>query len=1001
MLYVLLWLVAVSPIGTRGTLRSKNVPHLLNYSGFLTNSSDTTPVNGNLTMTFSLWSEATGGTQYWSETHSSVPVVDGYFHVVLGSVNPLPANLFNGRKLYLQIQVGSEILSPRKHLVSVGHAFHSLQSDTANFAFSALSAGASSRADTANFALRADVATNAQNASNASHSIRADTALIALYAHHADTAAFAAGADLANSATHAQTADLATHAQTADTAQYALATDTLLTNQKYLFRNRPDSTRISAPSGPGLLIRRTGNGLYGITGLKVSVSNGLPGATYSGYFEGPVKILGNLEIDSSGMRVLHANNYGLNVVSADSEGVHVGTVQNGAGLVVDNAYGGAWVGTGLRINYAEDDGIDIRHAGYWGLYLGTTANDGIFISEAGTNGLYVKHANDNGLTIDSAGQGGVQIGTVQNGPGIVIDSAKGYTGDGLRVNYAAGTGVYVKTAPYGVLVDSAGYQGMYVLNAGDDAFEVGGAHNDGLGILSTGRHGVHVWDVPQNAVQVDYAGNVGMVIHRADSGGIFVGSANNYGIEVDSAKGLFSDGVHVRYANFSGFSVSKAGFSGLFVDKTGAYGAYIDSAGWQGLYVRKAEKEGVYVGQAKRGMTINQADSGGIYIGNIAHGPAIYINAVEDGYNGITINSAEDGVRIRNAWDNGITVEDASVYGVVVGDAGLDGFSVDHAGQAGLSVWEAGQEGLLVDSAGWFGVYAEGAKYGGVFVSDTAGFDYPTLYVENTHGATSDEYLAVFAADTGTSGWSPPATKFYFRADGNAYADGGWHTFKRDSKGEYESFSAIEAERQEIVAHGKAKLVNGEARITFPRSFSEFVSSREEITVTVTPKSWSGLYVPEVTTQGFVVKSGAGDPNAEFDWIAIGVEKGKETRPTLPNIAEEDRIRGEMLAKRRAERKARMRAHRENRPKFHNPPAPPTPEKPAQLVKARQADEARVRAMQKQARQLQAEKNRKLQQLRSQREQARQKDATLEQRRLRHRHLKKAKQPPTAPPSKP
>jgi len=150
------------------------------------------------------------------------------------------------------------------------------------------------------------------------------------------------------------------------------------------------------------------------------------------------------------------------------------------------------------------------------------------------------------------------------------------------------------------------------------------------------------------------------------------------------------------------------------------------------------------------------------------------------------------------------------------------------------------------------------------------------------------------------AGYWPAYTKFYFQGNGNAYADGGWYTFKKNSKGKYESFATVEAERQEIIAHGKAKLVNGSVHVEFPESFSEFVSDKEEITITVTPHSSAVLYIPERNTQGFTVKCDIGDKNAEFDWVAIGVEKGKEVRPTVPNIEEEDR---KMLEEEKARRK--------------------------------------------------------------------------------------------------
>ncbi|RKY93966.1 MAG: hypothetical protein DRQ06_05925, partial [Candidatus Hydrothermota bacterium] len=107
------------------------------------------------------------------------------------------------------------------------------------------------------------------------------------------------------------------------------------------------------------------------------------------------------------------------------------------------------------------------------------------------------------------------------------------------------------------------------------------------------------------------------------------------------------------------------------------------------------------------------------------------------------------------------------------------------------------------------------------------------------------------------------------------------------SKGEYEAFSSVQAERQELIAHGTGKLTDGIAHIRFSSSFSEFLTEKEPIEITVTPVgSYSGLYIAERSRDGFMVKSGAGDPNCEFTWMAIGVEKGKERQERPANVEE-------------------------------------------------------------------------------------------------------------------
>jgi hypothetical protein len=76
-----------------------DVPNLLNYQGRLTDPSGN-PKNGTFTMQFAVYDAVSGGNQLptgspWSETQS-VTATNGIFNVLLGSVTPLPANLFEG-----------------------------------------------------------------------------------------------------------------------------------------------------------------------------------------------------------------------------------------------------------------------------------------------------------------------------------------------------------------------------------------------------------------------------------------------------------------------------------------------------------------------------------------------------------------------------------------------------------------------------------------------------------------------------------------------------------------------------------------------------------------------------------------------------------------------------------------------------------------------------------------------------------------------------------------
>lgn len=127
-------------------------PQLINYQGVLADSSgeglDTT-----VSMVFTIYDDPSAGSTIWTETQSSVTVVNGLFNVLLGSVTELVDTVFNDTTRYLGIKVGTDPeISPRIRLVSVPYAYHSEHSDNA------LHADTADFADTAGLAVLALVA---------------------------------------------------------------------------------------------------------------------------------------------------------------------------------------------------------------------------------------------------------------------------------------------------------------------------------------------------------------------------------------------------------------------------------------------------------------------------------------------------------------------------------------------------------------------------------------------------------------------------------------------------------------------------------------------------------------------------------------------------------------------------------------------------------------------------------------------------------------------------
>jgi hypothetical protein len=111
-----------------------DAPMLLNFQGRLTDASGD-PENGMFSMDFAVYDAVSGGNQLptttpWAETQN-VTVTDGVFNVLLGSVTPLPSDLFQGGPSdsagplrFLQISVSGETLAPRRRIVSAAYAIH-------------------------------------------------------------------------------------------------------------------------------------------------------------------------------------------------------------------------------------------------------------------------------------------------------------------------------------------------------------------------------------------------------------------------------------------------------------------------------------------------------------------------------------------------------------------------------------------------------------------------------------------------------------------------------------------------------------------------------------------------------------------------------------------------------------------------------------------------------------------------------------------------------------
>ena len=112
---------AQGPVESASTAPSSTV---ISYQGRLADSAGN-PVDGSVYMTFRLYNTSTGGDSLWTESRGSVPVEEGLFHVLLGSISPIPSALFADHdSLYLGISVeGGAEMWPREQIASVPYAW--------------------------------------------------------------------------------------------------------------------------------------------------------------------------------------------------------------------------------------------------------------------------------------------------------------------------------------------------------------------------------------------------------------------------------------------------------------------------------------------------------------------------------------------------------------------------------------------------------------------------------------------------------------------------------------------------------------------------------------------------------------------------------------------------------------------------------------------------------------------------------------------------------------
>jgi hypothetical protein len=141
-----------------GSPSTSKIPSTVSFQGYLSSGNGGGWLTSTVTMRFALYEDPTGGEPLWEETQPDVEVRNGFFSVLLGSVEPLDADFFSGPERYLGVTVDTgdgPTELPRQVLASVPYAFQAQAAENATTALRANEALSATTALSASTALSA------------------------------------------------------------------------------------------------------------------------------------------------------------------------------------------------------------------------------------------------------------------------------------------------------------------------------------------------------------------------------------------------------------------------------------------------------------------------------------------------------------------------------------------------------------------------------------------------------------------------------------------------------------------------------------------------------------------------------------------------------------------------------------------------------------------------------------------------------------------------------
>lgn len=251
--------------------------------------------------------------------------------------------------------------------------------------------------------------------------------------------------------------------------------------------------------------------------------NSLLGASGNGLVVSDITKLANIDASSDEIDRLNSTN-GINITLAN-------TSNHGINIVDTNASK-----HGIYIADAAVDGIKIAHADAYGLNITDAVTAGILIGSVGTGpptGIHIEDTDGAGIYMEDPGTIGLHIAS----PGthaIQIDDTDSLSA--ILISDAANIGLEITTttAGAGIEITDAASNGIVITNTtAGSGISISNSASNGLNITTTGGSGVNIANATLDAIHIANAGNDAIEIDTATNHAIAIDGAGGNAIDID------------------------------------------------------------------------------------------------------------------------------------------------------------------------------------------------------------------------------------------------------------------------------------------------------------------------------------------------------------------------------------------------------------------------------------------------------------------------------------